>query len=336
LRFADIKKKEVYLGVENILRDSAVLAKHLERIAIKKAKLDSYRPLETGALLRLRDELSLEWTYNSNAIEGNTLTLVETKIIVQDGITIGGKTLREHFEVVNHQAAIDFITTLVHPQFIFTDRVFSDVHFLVLKNILQEEAGRYRTMGVRIGGANFTPPNALKVPQLMEELTTQFNAQINEMHPIVLATWFHHRMAWIHPFVDGNGRTIRLLFNLFLMSQGYPPAIILKADRKKYYTALNEANNSQYAKLLLLVCQATERSLDIYLSNIENYADNYSPISNIVKEEAVPYGAEYISLLARQGKIAAYKEGKVWFTSVKAVNEYMEGRERVRKLKIKN
>ena len=321
--------------MENILRDSVSVATNLERIAAKKARLDQYRPLNAAALLRLRDELAIEWTYNSNAIEGNTLSLAETKIIVEEGITIGGKTLREHFEVMNHQAAIAFVQSLVYPLFQLTDRLLSDVHFLVLKNILPDDAGRYRTMGVRIGGANFTPPNALKVPQLIEECIAAFNAQITQVPALVLATWLHHRLAWIHPFVDGNGRTIRLVFNLFLMSQGYPPAIILKTDRKKYYTALNEANNGHYKKLLLLICQATERTLDIYLSNIENYADSYSPISNIVKEEKIPYGAEYLSLLARQGKIAAYKEGKVWFTTVDAITEYMEGRERIRKLDVR-
>lgn len=316
--------------MENCIRDSAFIITNLARIDSKKNRLDQYRPLNAGALLRLRDELAIEWTYNSNAIEGNTLTLAETKIIVQDGVTVGGKTLREHFEVMNHQEAIEYVQSLVKAQFRLSSKLVSEVHFLLLKNILPEEAGRYRKMGVRIVGANFTPPNAFKVQELMDECIANFNAQVSDAHPVVLATWLHHRLARIHPFVDGNGRTIRLLFNLFLMSMGYPPAIFLKADRKKYYTALNAANKGNYQKLLLLVCQATERTLDIYLSNIENYADSYFPISNIVKEDNVPYGAEYISLLARRGKIAAYKEGKVWYTTVDAVINYMDGRERVR------
>ncbi|MEY2923463.1 MAG: hypothetical protein RLZZ337_3 [Bacteroidota bacterium] len=312
--------------------DIATVQAYLDRISEKKKKLDAYRPLQSAGLARLREELAIEWTYNSNSIEGNTLTLVETKMVVQDGITVGGKSLREHFEVVNHQEAIARVEELVSPQFQFSDSSISSIHFLVLKNIMPDFAGRYRTSGVRITGANFTPPNALKVYDLMNELIEDFNAQIPHFHPVVLATWFHHQFVWIHPYTDGNGRTVRLVDNLFLMSMGYPPAIILKADRKKYYAALNAANKEDYSKLLLLMCQAAERSLDIYLSNIENYAEDYQPISNIVKDESVPYGQEYVSLLARRGKIDAYKEGKNWYTTAEAVLDYISKRERKREL----
>jgi len=308
--------------------DIAFVQDYLNRLAKKKAQLDQYRPLTSAGLARLREELAIEWTYNSNSIEGNTLTLVETKMVVQDGITVGGKTLREHFEVVNHQEAIARLEALVTPDFQFTDSVILDIHYLVLRNILPDYAGRYRTSGVRIVGANFTPPNALKVSSLMDELVAEFNLQSKNHHPIVLATWFHHKFVWIHPFTDGNGRTIRLVYNLFLMSMGYPPAIILKADRKKYYAALNAANKEDYTKLLLLMCQAAERSLDFYLSNIENYAEDYQPISNVVEDSSVPYGQEYVSLLARKGKIDAYKEGRNWYTTKEAVFEYMLNRER--------
>ena len=193
---------------------------------------------------------------------------------------------------------------------------------------MPEYAGRYRTMGVRISGANFTPSNMLKVPDLIDELLLGFNAQIASFHPMVLATLFHHKFVWIHPFSDGNGRTIRLMYNLFLMSMGYPPAIILTADRNKYYTALNDANNGEYGKLLLMMCQAAERSLDIYLSNIENYVEDYKPISSIVEEHLVPYGQEYVSLLARRGLIDAYKEGRNWYTTADAVLEYAKKKKR--------
>ena len=118
------------------------------------------------------------------------------------------------------------------------------------------------------------------------------------------------------------------MYNLFLMSMGYPPAIILTADRKKYYTALNDANNGEYGKLLLMMCQAAERSLDIYLSNIENYVEDYKPISSIVEQHLVPYGQEYVSLLARRGLIDAYKEGRNWYTTANAVLEYAKKKKR--------
>ena len=154
-----------------------------------------------------------------------------------------------------------------------------------------------------------------------------------ELNDIELATIFHHRFVWIHPFFDGNGRTVRLLFNLLLMKEGFPPAIILKNDRKKYYDALNSANNGDYSKLLLLILQASERSLDIYLSSLNNTYDNYRPISDIVEEEKLPYGQEYVSLLARKGKIDAFKEGRNWLTTKEAVLDYIENRERKRILK---
>lgn len=173
---------------------------------------------------------------------------------------------------------------------------------------------------------------------------SQFNIPLTELidwvnhstlHSIIKATIFHHRFVWIHPFFDGNGRTVRLLFNLLLMKEGYPPAIILRNDRKKYYDALNAANNEDYSKLLLLVLQAVERGLDIYLSSLTNTYDEYKSISSLVKEDGVPYGEEYISLLARKGKIDAFKEGKNWLTSQQAITDYLEGRKRKRVLRNK-
>jgi hypothetical protein len=147
-----------------------------------------------------------------------------------------------------------------------------------------------------------------------------------------LATLFHHRFVWIHPFFDGNGRTVRLAMNLLLLRNGYPPAIILRADRKKYYEALNQANNGQYKKLQLLMIQAVERTLNIYLAALPGSIYEYSTITTIIEEERLPYGQEYLSLLARQGKIDAYKEGNVWYTSKEAVDSYINNRKRQRKI----
>jgi Fic family protein len=303
------------------------------RISAKKVKLDSLRPIPKIALERIRESFFVEWTYNSNSIEGNTLTLQETKMVLLDGMTVKGKSLREHFETVNHKEAIDFVATLANPKYILKEKDILDIHQVVLHNIEREFGGRYRNSGVRIVGANFIPPNALKISDLMADLIDYINANINKLHPVQIATIFHHRFVWIHPFFDGNGRTVRLLFNLLLMKFGYPPAIILKNDRKKYYDALNKANQGDYAKLALLVAQATERSLDIYLSNFDNYADEFGSISSIVSEDTVPYGQEYISLLARQGKIAAHKEGRNWVTTKDAIDSYISTRKRVRKIK---
>lgn len=304
----------------------------LARLDDKKQRILDRRPLPAIAIQRIQQALSLEWTYNSNSIEGNTLSLAETRAVLEDGITIKGKSLREHFEAVNHHEAIELVEALAQPGFVITENVILDVHAVVLDKIEKEFAGRYRTGGVRITGANFIPPNALKVPDLMAELVQWANENPLGLHPLQLATAFHHRFVHIHPFFDGNGRTVRLVYNLMLMAQGYPPAIILRNDRKKYYEALNQANDGRYDKLCLLMSQALERSLDIYLSNLEDRAEDYQPISNLVSDDGDEHGfsQEYLSLLARRGKIEAYKEGHVWYTSKGAVERYLASRKRRR------
>jgi len=307
--------------------------KYLARIAEKKSQLDALRPFPAAALKNIKENLTLEWTYNSNSIEGNTLTLQETKMVIEEGFTIKGKSLREHFEAVNHHDAIDFVESLVNSKYILNAKDILTVHGLVLQKIEKEFAGRYRNAGVRISGANFVPPNSIKVDSYMAELIDWLNDETTSVNSIVKAAIFHHRFVWIHPFFDGNGRTVRLVYNLYLMKLGFPPAIILKNDRKKYYDALNKANNADYSKLVLLVLQALERSMDIYLSNLNNTYDDYQPISIIVNEPGVPYGQEYVSLLARKGMIDAFKEGKNWYTSKDALNSYIVKRERKRRIK---
>lgn len=307
------------------------LEKQLERIHEKKRELDKKRPIPSYVLKSIKDSLSIEWTYNSNSIEGNTLTLQETKMVIEDGFTIKGKSLREHFEVVNHQEAIEFVESLASNEYVLNKLDILSIHHLVLQKIEKDFAGKYRTSGVRISGANFVPPNALKVDEFVSELIDFAND--SEVDILIRSAIFHHRFVWIHPFFDGNGRTARLLLNLILMKSGFPPAIILKNDRKKYYDALNQANNQDYSKLVLLILQAVERTLDIYLGNLNNTYDQYQSITDIVSEPDVPYGQEYVSLLARKGKIDAFKEGRNWLTTKDAVLDYIENRDRNRVLK---
>lgn len=304
----------------------------LQKIDEKKARLDSYRPFPSHVVHSIKESLSIEWTYNSNSIEGNTLTLQETKMVIEDGLTVSGKSLREYFETVNHHDAIAHVESLVTPDYVLRERDILDVHELVLDRIDKDFSGRIRNAGVRISGANFVPPNARIVPELFEELINWVNDYSISMHPVLRAAVFHHRFVWIHPFFDGNGRTVRLVYNLLLMKAGFPPAIILKVDRKRYYTALNDANKGNMDKMFFLVSQAALRTLDIYLSNLEDTAGDYAPISTIVSEPSISYGQEYVSLLARQGKIDAYKEGRVWYTTEQAVKDYIDGRKRKRKL----
>jgi Fic family protein len=301
-----------------------------ERLYEKKQHLQSSRPLPNIALNKIRESLSIEWTYNSNSIEGNTMSLRETQMVLQEGITVKGKSLREHFETHNHDKAIDYLYSIINENYTLRSIDILSLHGLVLRSIEDDFAGRIRNGGVRITGANFTPPNANKVPDLVDELIDFVNTNPLNLNDIELATVFHHKLVWIHPFFDGNGRTVRLAMNLLLMRCGFPPAIILKNDRKKYYEALNQANNGNYQKLTLLMCQSLERTLNIYINSLPDNDTEYVEISNLVQEPNMPYGQEYISLLARTGKIDAYKEGRNWLTTREAVENYIAQRKRKR------
>lgn len=309
--------KEIHIQSEN-------LTDLLSRIDAQKQTLDQLRPLPSYVLQSIKESFVIEWTYNSNSIEGNTLSLNETKVVLEDGMTIKGKSLKEHLEVINHREAIEYIELLAKPDYQLHERDILATHALVLDKIEREIAGRFRTAGVRITGANFVPPNAIKIPELITDLINWTNGAGQNLHPLIRATMFHHRFVWLHPFFDGNGRTVRLLSNLLLMKDGYPPAIILRNDRKKYYDALNAANLGQYDKLALLCAQALERTLSIYLNALQDKSDDYLPIASLVSEPNAPYGQEYVSLLARTGKIQAYKEGRVWYTSKSAIDTHIE------------
>jgi Fic family protein len=301
-----------------------------ERLYQKKQDLQASIPLPNIALNKIRESLSIEWTYNSNSIEGNTLSLRETQMVLQEGITIKGKSLREHFETHNHDKAIDYLYRIVNDDYVLRSIDILSIHSLVLRSIEEDFAGRIRNGGVRISGANFVPPNANKVSDFLDELIDFVNTNPLGLNDIELATVFHHKLVWIHPFFDGNGRTVRLCMNLLLMRCGFPPAIILKNDRTKYYEALNQANNGKYQKLILLMCQALERSLNIYLNAMPDNDTDFQKISDIVSEPSSPYGQEYVSLLARTGKIDAYKEGRNWYTTKEAIDQYILTRKRKR------
>ncbi len=296
----------------------------LDRILQKKRVLDSARPLPSSAVERVRHDMSLEWTYNSNSIEGNSLTLAETRVVLEDGMTIGGKSIREHFEAINHDKAITYLEELVGSSYSVRSIDILSFHDLVMKNIDDQYSGRVRNGMVRIIGANFTPPSPDKISNLLDALIGDINLNPDSIEIPLLATYFHHKLVWIHPFFEGNGRTGRLAMNLLLMKHGFPPAIILKNDRKKYYSALNSANKGDYSKIYLIVLQALERSLNMYLQIVPNEYSHYESIAQIAQDPMIPYGMEYISLLARSGKIDAYKDGRNWVTTKDAVLDYIK------------
>ena len=319
-----------YTNIEPSLRTvHETLIDQLDRIDLKKHQLDAIRPLKQEVLNKINEQLSLEWTYNSNAIEGNTLSLNETKFVLETGFTVKGKSLKDHLEVTNHNNALQFLFEIVQDKAPISESEIRSMHKLVLQSIESEYAGKYREVPVRIVGASFTPPSPFDVGHLMQDFVTVSN-EIQDVNQIIKAAVLHHRFTWIHPFFDGNGRTARLVTNLMLMRKGIPPAIVLKADRKKYYSALRLADKGNFEKLVLIFAQAVERSIDIFLNASPKTFQDYQAINDIVSEPEVPYGAEYVSLLASSEKIDAYKEGNQWYTSKKAVLSYMSKRKRKR------
>lgn len=229
-----------------------------------KAKLDEYRPLDKAVTASLHEELVLQWTYHSNAIEGNTLTLKETKVALE-GITIGGKTLREHFEAINHREAILMVEELVEKQQPLDEWTIKNLHQLVLKNIDADNAGRYRQVNVLISGAEHRPPSALQVPEQMAAFSQWCSNEAQQLHPVERAARIHGEFVKIHPFVDGNGRTSRLLMNLELMKAGFPATVIEVAQRLDYYQALDKAHcTGDYSDFIQLVAKAVENSFAPY------------------------------------------------------------------------
>jgi len=229
-----------------------------------KIKLDSYRPLAKDVLENLKEDLILRWTYNSNAIEGNTLTLKETKVALE-GITVGGKTLREHFEIINHKDAILFIEDLVKESNLLNEYDIKLIHSLILKNIDKQNAGRYRQANVIISGAIHKPPNFFNIQESMENFISWYKLNYKNLHLIELSAMVHIKFVGIHPFIDGNGRTARLLMNLELMKSGFPPLIIKVEDRLGYYNALDMAHTTDnYKPFIKLVKKAVKESFEPY------------------------------------------------------------------------
>ena len=210
------------------------------------------------------EDLITRSTYHSNAIEGNTLTLKETKVALE-GITIGGKTLREHFEAINHKDAILFMEDLAQKEERLSEYSIKQIHSLILKNIDDENKGKYRTTNVIISGAEHKPPQSFEVQSKMQEFIKKYNENITKLHPIELASFVHIEFVKIHPFIDGNGRTSRLLMNLELIKAGFPPVVIKLEDRLEYYKALDIANNeNDYKPFLELMKKVIEKSFEPY------------------------------------------------------------------------
>lgn len=241
---------------------------YFDEVDSLKKELDSKRPIPKETLKSLKESINLEWTYNSNGIEGNTLTLRETQVVLE-GITVGGKSIKEHLEAINHEKAILYLDDLVKDKNPITEWNIKNIHQLILKDIDNENAGRYRKENVTIKGAIHIPPDYIKIPELMEKLILNYNTW-NQYHPIIKAALLHGELVKIHPFVDGNGRTSRLLMNLDLMNSGYNPVIIKKESRLKYYEALDKAHTTgNYTDFVKLVTGLEIEMLKKYLALLQ-------------------------------------------------------------------
>lgn len=240
-----------------------------EKLTKKKEILDKYRPLPPELVKNLEEWLDVELTYTSNAIEGNTLSRLETALVIEKGITVEGKSLREHLEAINHKKALGYIRELAKRKSRFLEEIdILCIHGLILKGINDEWAGRYRQVPVRISGSNVVLPNYIKVPSLMKDYMRWFRS-IQGEHPVKIASDAHYKLVSIHPWMDGNGRTARLLMNLILIQHGYPPAIIRKEERKRYLNSIEEAQlGGSLRRFYELMIEAEDRTLDLYLSAV--------------------------------------------------------------------
>lgn len=249
------------------------------KLTEKKSQLDQHRPLPMSLVQNLDDWFRVELTYTSNAIEGNTLTRRETALVVEKGLTVGGKSLTEHLEASNHAQALDWVKEQISRKpHALTMSDILHLHNVILKGIDDHHAGHLRSVAVRISGSRAIMPNPRKVPDLMDGFVEWLQSP-NNLHPAEFAAEAHYRLVSIHPFVDGNGRTARLLMNMVLMMLGYPPAIIRKRDRLAYISALEQAQTGgsldDYFKI---ISRAINRSLNIYLKAVQGEtADDMEP-----------------------------------------------------------
>lgn len=247
-----------------------------DRIEELKSRLDKYRPLTTEEVKRLREEFLIDFTYNSNAIEGNALTLQETALILKEGITINEKPLKEHLEAVGHKDAFYYIEELVKDKVELSEKAIKDIHSLVLMDKPQDR-GIYRRIPVTILGAIHELAQPYLVPVLMEQLINEYNHEMKDKNIIERVALFHLKFEGVHPFIDGNGRTGRLLLNLELMKEGYPPINIKFKDRRKYYDCFSDYHlkNGDPGMLTDMVKKYVEEELERYISILET-ANNFN------------------------------------------------------------
>jgi len=235
----------------------------------KHARLSQLRPLAPAAVRSLAEAWDVRMVYESNSIEGNTLTLRETEVVLSKGVTVSGKPLKDHLEAVNLAKAWGRVKELAQPDTPFTETDLLDLHRIILTSVEDHFAGSYRTSAVRIAGANLVPPNPVKVPDLMERLFATL-AGIDD--PVERAATLHHGVAAVHPFSDGNGRAARLGMNFVLLAAGYPPVSISPQLRTDYYAALEAADSGDFRTWQNFIIQRLDEEFDFWLEALSESA----------------------------------------------------------------
>lgn len=295
-----------------------LIERTMERVFEKKAKLDSLRPLDRGTVNRLKQALIVEMTYNSNSIEGNTLDLNETRLVLEEGLTVGGKTLREHLEVTNHKMAMESLEGLVHKETIEVLDILN-IHALIMDRLDPHNADFFRSGRVFITGTSYIPPKPALVPQLVGEFVRKFNHRPGSV--VETAAKLHMEFIDIHPFVDGNGRTARLLLNLYLMRNGYPPIIIKKVDRKRYISSIRASQlKLDPVPFFHLITLYVEQALDLWLESVSEGPGDHISLKEASRGSR--YSQEYLSLLVRTGRLPGTKFGRNWKVRMEDVERY--------------
>jgi len=258
--------------------------KTLENILLEvdalKSELSGIRPLPPEAVKKIQEAIEMEYTYESNRIEGNTLTLQETALVVREGITISGKSMREHLEAVNHAEAVEYIKEIASGDIEISERTVKEIHSLVLRSIDRNNAGRYRNVPVMITGSRHLPPQPFLIEPQMEAFIAEYQRKVEvKVHPVIIAAYLHSEFVRIHPFIDGNGRTARLLMNLYLLRNGYVIASLKgdNEDKRRYYMALEKSHTENNPEdFHTLVADIERESLQRYLSIVSGKISHHN------------------------------------------------------------
>ena len=240
----------------------------LKKIDSIKTKIDAYRPMDSHTVKQLREFYRIGMTYSSNALEGNSLTETETKVVIEDGITIGGKPVKDHLEALGHSEAYDLIFRLSRHSDI-TEANIKELHRLFYYRIDETQAGKYRKKKVIITGTTFIPPEPEQIPDLMRSLMLEIPDDQAKHHPVEFAAILHRKLVTIHPFIDGNGRAARLLMNLALLQAGYPVTIIPPVLRREYLDTLNKTHKRDFKTFNKFISGCCYESAKEYLRLLE-------------------------------------------------------------------